>query len=115
MPEQFSLLDSVKAERRRERGIKSTSSNNSLWMAAALTRLTHYLKTRREIRLEEFRAIWLAEQRAPPISHHAWGALARIAANQGLMTPGGYTKSTSVKTHRHPVLFYWSNVYEVKP
>src|SRR5690349_14002004 len=96
------------AEQARDAGIQATSITNAEWMAAALDDLHRYLWTHARLRLEEFRQDWERREKPAPVSPHAWGALATCAVKKGFIEPIGYVKSTSVKTHRHPVALYRS-------
>lgn len=107
MDAQLNIFDAIQA---RDAGMQATSITNHEWMQAALDELQHFLRTRPTLRLEEFRAEWERRERPAPVSPHAWGALARIAVGKGMMESIGFVKSTSVKTHRHPVYLYRSKV-----
>lgn len=103
-------LDLFTAAEARDTGMQATSITNADWMQAALGELRDYLATHATLRMEEFRAEWERRERPAPVSPHAWGALARIAVGKGMMESIGFVKSTSVKTHRHPVYLYRSKV-----
>src|SRR5689334_13268538 len=105
-------LDLFTAAEARDAGIQATSITNAEWMAAAMDDLHRYLPYHPTLRMEEFRADWERREQPAPVSPHAWGALARIAVGRGWIEPIGYVKSTSVRTHRHPVALYRSKVHQ---
>lgn len=107
MDAQLNIFDAIQA---RDQAIAATSITNHEWMQAALDELRAYLATHATLRMEEFRAEWERREMPAPVSPHAWGALARIAVNKDWMEPVAYVRSTSVKTHRHPVYLYRSKV-----
>src|SRR5689334_842557 len=103
-------LDLFTAAEARDAGIQATSITNAEWMAAALAELRFFLESHSQFRMEQFRWWWESIKQPAPVSPHAWGALARIAVGRGWIEPIGYVKSTSVRTHRHPVALYRSRV-----
>ena len=75
------------------------------WRERAMDELRHWLDARcqegiRTMTMEVFRHA----ARHQPASHMAWGALATLAKNAGLLRPLGYVKARSVRTHAHPVM-----------
>src|SRR5690349_17655485 len=103
-------LDLFTAAGARDAGIQATSITNAEWMAAALDELRLFLDSHSQFRMEQFRWWWEFIKKPAPVSPHAWGALAHKAVAKGFIEPIGYVKSTSVKTHRHPVALYRSKV-----
>ena len=61
-------------------------------------------KGKPEFAFEEFRRWCLERGVIQPRSHKAWGALASVAAREGVIEDtGDYLKAVSRRTHAHPV------------
>ena len=94
----------------RDRGLERTLAAQPLdWVDDALVRLAAYARDRArpEFCGEDFRHFWACTGRPPPTSHHAWGALFRLAARRGLIVATGkYVKAKSAKTHAHAVMVW---------
>jgi hypothetical protein len=88
------------------RAIEHAESENPGWTDRTLVALREFcadLKAQgwKVFTLEEFRSTRFKD---PPASHHAWGALASIAARRGIIKwAGEYRNAVSPRTHSHPV------------
>lgn len=97
-------LDLQVAEAARDRGLSTTTIANLRWIAQALEDLGAFARARGRLTLEEYRSNRAARGLPEPTSHHAWGALAQVAAKRRVLVfTGEYQKARSKRTHAHPV------------
>ncbi len=99
-------LDFNAALAARDVGVLAVSVNNATWLEEALDDLVRFAAVRHEFKIEDFRAYREQRRAEPPRHFNAWGALARVASNRGLIKFERYEKARSVKTHCHPVAVY---------
>lgn len=92
-----------------ERALAQVQEGQEPWIAQAMALLRRYLAhyAGPEFKIESFRTFAVACGLPAPRSHHAWGALPRLAVRDGLIEwTGRYEPATSVRTHGHPVRVY---------
>jgi hypothetical protein len=94
----------------RDKALKKVVANaGQQWQAEALDSLRYYAKTHGNIIAEDFRVWWLRRGNDKPHHHNAWGALFRIAAQQGWLEMTNTIRSMStVRSHarKSPVWRY---------
>jgi hypothetical protein len=94
----------------RDKELKKVMANaGQEWQTRALRALRLFAQFDREFIAEEFRTRWFAMGYPPPHHHNAWGALFRIAAQQGWLEMTNTIRSMStVRSHarKSPVWRY---------
>jgi hypothetical protein len=94
----------------RDKALKKVMANaGDEWKDMALRYLGWYSQGRPDFIAEEFRIYWQREDLPPPHHHNAWGALFRIAAQQGWLEMTNTIRSMStVRSHarKSPVWRY---------
>lgn len=97
-------LDLAAAEQARDKGIATTTIRNLRWIAGALTDLATFAAGRDTFAMEEYRQHRDERGLEHPATHHAWGALAQVAAKRHIIAfTGQYVPARSKRTHAHPV------------
>ena len=93
-------IRSVSGQELADRGIVHVAANNDQWLSRGLINLRHFLTVKPEFTIEDFRAEWIRFDIQEPTHANAWGALARVAAQQGLIVKtGAYVPAKEPSAH----------------
>ena len=103
------MMNNLSGEDRKRLGQAAVLKPAYEWKDHAMHELRLFCLDRKkqggpEFAFEEFRRWCLERGVIQPRSHKAWGALASVAAREGVIEDtGDYRKAVSRRTHAHPV------------